>query len=399
VGGIALIVSLVIAFVIPKRYESVARIMPPDTSGSGTEIFAALAGRALGGATLGGLAASLLGTHKTGALFMDLLQSSTVTGHLIDRFQLQAVYHKRYRIDTAKRLLRHTTIAEDKKSGVITVKVTDTDPRRARDLARAYLEELNVLVNRTSTSSAHQERVFIERRLDSVRVDLERAQQALSDFSSTHATIDIKEQTRATVDAGAKLQAELIVTQGELDSLRQIYGNENVRVRAADARLANLKRELAKLGGTSAELPAEGNDSSATSPANLESLSYPPLRQLPRLAVPYANLYRTVKVQENVFELLTQQYEISRIQEAKDIPVVNVIDAPGIPEKKSFPPRAVVSLVLTFIALVFTATFLILAHHWQSVGADDPRRVLATEILQTLHRSKRRYFRFGQSSL
>jgi uncharacterized protein involved in exopolysaccharide biosynthesis len=100
-----------------------------------------------------------------------------------------------------------------------------------------------------------------------------------------------------------------------------------------------------------------------------------------------------------VFELLTQQYEIARIQEAKDIPVVNVIDAPGIPEKKSFPPRIVLSLALTVIALVLTATFLILAHHWQSVGADDPRRVLATEILQTLHRSKRRYFRFGQSSL
>jgi capsule polysaccharide export protein KpsE/RkpR len=399
VGGIALIVSLVIAFAIPKRYESVARIMPPETSGSGTEIFAALAGRALGGATLGGLAASLLGAHNTGALFTDLLQSGTVTGHLIDRFQLQAVYHKRYRIDTAKRLLRHTTITQDKKSGVITLMVTDANPTRARDLARAYLDELNVLVNRTSTSSAHQERVFIERRLDSVRVELERAQQALSDFSSTHATIDIKEQTRATVDAGAKLQAELIVTQGELDSLRQIYGNENVRVRAADARLANLKRELAKLGGTSAPLVADSNEASGSSPANLESLSYPPLRQLPRLAVPYANLYRTVRVQENVFELLTQQYEISRIQEAKDIPVVNVIDAPGIPEKKSFPPRTVVSLALTVIALVFTATCLVLTHHWQSVSVDDPRRALATEILQTLRNSKRRYVRFRRSSL
>jgi hypothetical protein len=100
-----------------------------------------------------------------------------------------------------------------------------------------------------------------------------------------------------------------------------------------------------------------------------------------------------------VFELLTQQYEISRIQEAKDIPVVNLIDPPGIPEKKSFPPRAVMTLALTVIALVSTATFLILKNHWQSICVDDPRRMLATEILQTLHNSRRRYFRLGRSSI
>ena len=123
-------------------------------------------------------------------------------------------------------------------------------------MAQAYLDELNVLVNRTSTSSAHQERVFIEHRLDAVRRDLDRAEQAMSDFSSKNTTIDIREQTRTMVDAAAKLQAELIVTQGELKSLEQIYGDGNVRVRAAEARLANLKREMVKLGGTSAELAA-----------------------------------------------------------------------------------------------------------------------------------------------
>src|SRR6202008_2920071 len=147
------------------------------------------------------------------------------------------VYHTRYRADAAKSLLRRTAVLQDKKSGVITITVTDTDPVRARDMAQAYLNEWNVLVNRTATSSAHQERVFIERRLDAVKRDLERAQDAMSDFSKTHTTIDIREQTRATVDAASKLEAELVVTQGELESLQQIYGNENVRVRAAQARL------------------------------------------------------------------------------------------------------------------------------------------------------------------
>ncbi len=383
VAAIALGVSLIIAFVIPKRYESTARIMPPENSNSGTAMLAALAGRSLGGLDgLGTLAASFLGAHGNSALFVDLLRSSTVTGDLIDRFGLQKAYHKRYRVDTAKYLARHTSIADDKKSGVITVTVTDTDPRRARDLAQGYLDELNMLVNRTSTSSAHRERMFVERRLDAVKNDLERAQVALSDFSSTHSTIDIHEQTRAMVDAGAKVEGELVATQGELDSLRQIYGDGNVRVRSAEARIADLQRVLIKMGGTSAQLPsaADAPAGPVTPESDGADALYPPLRQLPRLAVPYADLYRTVKVQETVFELLTQQYEIARIQEAKDIPVVSVIDSPGIPEKKSFPPRLPLALLLTSLATGATAGGMVFKYRWVHMDPTDPRKRLAEGI-------------------
>jgi capsule polysaccharide export protein KpsE/RkpR len=382
VAAIALVVNFGLVFLIPLQYESTARIMPSERSGSEATMFAALAGRALGGDTLGGLAASLLGVRNSGALFVELLRSGSVTGPIIDRFQLVKVYRSDYRVDAGKKLARRTAIVQDKKSGVISITVTDTDPVRARDMAQAYLDGLNVLVNRTSTSSAHQERLFIEHRLDAVKRDLERAQLAMSDFSSTHATIDIREQTKTMVDAAAKLEAELVVTQGEITSLRQFYGNENVRVKSAEARLANLKQEMGKLGGTSAELPAEGEPSSG---ASSDPASYPPLRQLPRLAVPYANLYRTVRVQENVFEMLTQQYEVARIQEAKDIPVVSVIDAPGIPEKKSFPRRKLLTLIVTTIILSFTAAWLIFRHHWENIDPHDPRRVLACDVLATLH--------------
>ena len=385
VGVISLVVTFGLVFLIPERFQAGARIMPPEHSGSDTAMFAALAGRALGGDMLGGLAASLLGTHNTGSLFVDLLRCGSVTGRIVDRFQLMHVYGTRYHEDAARSLMHRTAIVQDKKSGVISLTVTDTDPRRARDLAQAYLDELNLLLNRTSTSSAHQERVFIEHRLDAVRHDLDRAQQAMSDFSSTHSTIDIREQTRATVDAAAKLQAELIVTQGELRSLEQIYGDQNVRVRAAEARVANLKREMAKLGGSSADLASTSADPPPGASPAADPISYPPLRQLPRLAVPFANLYREVRVQENVFELLIQQYEIARIQEAKDIPVVSVIDAPGIPEKKSFPRRKLTTLIMTMLILAATSAWLIFRHHWNCLDAQDPRRVFAAEILETLN--------------
>jgi len=386
VAGIALLLSLVIAFLVPKRFESTARIMPPDNAGPGTALFAALAGRGMTDlGSLGTIAGSLLGARTSGPLYVDLLRSATVSGNLIDRFHLQQVYGERYRMDAAKKLAHRTIIAEDKRSGVISITVEDPDPRRARDIAQGYLDELNLLVNRTNTSSAHQERMFIEHRLASARDDLEHAQKDMSEFASTHTTIDIKEQTRASVEAAARLQAQLIVEQSSLDSLKQIYGDENVRVRSARVRIVDLERELTKLNGTSDPLPDNDNPTSGNSLFDRTSAAYPPLRQIPRLAVPYADIFRRVRIQESVYEMLTQQYEIARIQEAKEIPVVRVIDAPAIAEKKSYPPRALFTLLLTLLISSGAAAWILIRHRWEQVHFADPRKVLGRRIAADLH--------------
>jgi capsule polysaccharide export protein KpsE/RkpR len=399
--AVSLLVSLGIAFTIPKQYKSSTSIMPPEQQSSSAMMLAALTSRSGNMGTLGGLAGQLLGAHSSTALFVDLLHSSSVGGNLIDRFNLQQVYHKRYRVDTAKHLAHCTKITEDKKSGVITIEVEDTDRTRARDLAQGYLDELNNLVLRTSTSSAKRERIFIEQRLQKNQVDLEKAQLALSEFSSKNSTIDIKEQTRAMVDAGARVQAELLIEQSGLESLRQIYGDSNVRVRETEARIASLKGELTKMTGSSAPLAADGLHDSANSDLNSgerEGELYPPLRQLPRLAVPYADLYRTVRVQETLFELLTQQYEIARIEEAKDVPAVSVIDAPGIPEKKSSPHRLILSLLLTFLSFAFASTAILARAHWAAIDRSDPRKALAAEILPVFRRRLHSIFAFNRGA-
>jgi capsule polysaccharide export protein KpsE/RkpR len=377
----SLLLSLLIAFTLPKRYKSSARIMPPSNSSMSTAMLAALAGRSFGamGGGLGALA-GLFGMSGSSALYVDLLRSGAIADDLITRFDLQRAYHKRYRIDTAKYLAHHTDITDDKKSGIITIAVDDTDPRRARDIAQGYLDGLNRLVIRTSTSSAHRERLFVEKRLEKVQADLETAQQQMSEFASTHATIDIKEQTRAIVEAAAKVQGQLIVEQSSLTSLRQIYGDDNIRVRAAEARIRVLQGQLSRMSGSSAPLPT---GQAGDAPLSTSEMS-PPLRQLPRLAVPYADLYRQVQVQETVFELLTQQCELARIQEAKDTPVISVIDAPGIPEKKSFPPRLVVAMVLTCIATGLCCALLLAHYRWTLLNADDPRKQLIQAIIDTL---------------
>jgi uncharacterized protein involved in exopolysaccharide biosynthesis len=198
----------------------------------------------------------------------------------------------------------------------------------------------------------------------------------LSAFSSKNTTIDIKEQTRATVEAGAKLEGQLIAGESELDSLRQIYGNQNVRVRAAEARNATFQRELQRANGQDSTDP-DRKDVDASHP-------YPALRQLPQLGVQWANLYRNVRIHETVFDLLSQEYETARIEEVKSIPTVSIIDVPWLPERKSGPHRTLIVLISLLLSVTGTAVFLLVRRSWLEIDRDDMRRVLVARIGTTI---------------
>ena len=378
----AVVVSAIIAFVIPKHYESTAAIMPPDSFGNNTSsmmMMAALAGKATPG--LATTAGSLLGMKSTGALYVDLLRSRTVEEHIVERFNLQSLYWVRYKQDARKVLDQRTGVSEDRKSGVLTITVMDYSPQRAHDMAQAFVEELNKLLSQVSTSSARRERVFIEQRLVSVKSDLEDAEKQFSEFASKNTALDIKEQGKAMVEAGAVLQGQLIAAQSELEGLHQVYADSNVRVRAARARIDELRRQLQKMGGTDATI---ASDSSASSEL------YPPIRKLPILGVQWADLYRRVKVQETVYELLNQQYELARIQEAKEIPTLNLIDPANLPEKKSWPPRLLIVVLGTVLSLGVAVAVIFGSERIQSFKSDDPRRRIAERAAESLSQLRSR---------
>ena len=265
-------------------------------------MLAALSGRMMPG-NLGALAGSFLGMRNSSEMFAELLQSRTVRERIVDRYKLQRVYRKRYRQDSIKKLGKRTDVTEDRKTGIITVIVTDTDRNRARDMAQAYLDELMPSSQGSIPLLRAARRQFIEQRLVSVKARPRRSPAQLSNFSSKNATLDVKEQTNAMVDATAKLEGELIVARSELGSLDQIYGPDNVRVRAARARVSQLDQEMNRRG----ERKSLRN----------RMPRLPHLRAIPALAVQWADLYRRVRTQETMYELLTQEYEMARIEEAK----------------------------------------------------------------------------------
>jgi capsule polysaccharide export protein KpsE/RkpR len=369
----AFLASTLIAFLIPVRFQSTTRLMPPDTlSNSGLGMMAAMAGRA-GTDALGGLAGDLLGVKSSGALFVGILGSETVHDGLIEEFHLKHVYHDSKIEDARKDLSEHTDVSEDRKSGIITIAVTDHDAKRAAAMARSYVDELDRLVAQVSTSSARRERIFLEGRLQNVKTDLDLAARNFSDFASKNTAIDIPEQGKAMVEAAAALQGQLIAAQSEVSGLREIYADNNVRVRTAEARVTELNKKLDEIGG--GDTPGGGLSANSL---------YPSIRKLPLLGVTYADLYRQIKIQETVYGLLTQQYELAKVEEAKEIPTVKVLDAAIVPTKKTFPPRTVLVILGTMLGMTVAMTWVLGKTRWDAVDASDPRKAFAVEVYTTM---------------
>jgi uncharacterized protein involved in exopolysaccharide biosynthesis len=379
-AGLALFISIF----IPNRYQSTARLMPPDQSNAGMAMLAAATGGGAAGGSGGGsssnlgmLAGDLLGLKSSSALFVEILQGRTVQDDVINKFNLRKVYSDRYMEDARLDLKMNTDFQEDRRSGIITIQVEDKDPRRAAAMAGEFVSELDRLVNSVNTSSAHRERVFLDSRLEQVKVDLASAEKGFSEFSSKNSAIDVPVQGKAMIEAASALEGEYIATQTELESLKQIYADGNVRVRAMQARANEIQRQLSKLSGK------PGGQFTPSNAPEDQSI-YPSIRALPLLAVNYADLFRNAKIQEAIFETLTKQRELAKVQEAKEIPSVKVIDSPIVPEKKSFPHRMQIGFAGAFAGVLSAIFWLLAQASWEKKDPHDPQKMLTLEVYHSV---------------
>ena len=373
--------SALVAFLIPKRFQSTVRLMPPDQGSSGMgAAMLTLASGSIGtqlGSGLGSMAGDLLGLKNSSDLFAGILQSRTVQDDLINKFNLKKIYSDRQMEDAREDLSKHTDLATDRKSGIITIQVTDHNPERAAAMAGEYASELNWVVTQLNTSSAHRERVFLEERLAQVKQDLESAEKNFSEFATKNTALDIPTQGKAMIEAAATLEGQLISAETELEGLKQVYADGNVRVRSTQARVDELRRQLEKnLGGKS-------GDPGTPSAQDRQQL-YPSIRQLPALGVGYADRYRNTKIQEAVFQTLTQEYELAKVQEAKETPSVKILDPANVPGKKSFPPRLVIITLGTLLAITGSVLWVFGMQFWNQTPQEDPQKAFAREVIHSV---------------
>lgn len=378
------VLASIVAVLIPNTYQATARLMPPDSSSISGSSSSALLGLALGGpggsggSSGGGLSSALgdlFSTQKPGPLFIGILSSRTISDRMIDRFDLRKVYWRKTYGAARQKLFSRVTFTEDKKSGLISITVEDHDRVRVTAMTQAYVDELNGLLSQVNTSAASREREFLEKRLAAVNIELQDATKKLSEFSSRNATLDPQDQGKAMLDSAAMLEGQLIAAKSELSGLQQIYTGQNVRVRSLQAHISELEQQLNAFGGK------EYKGSNTLDPNSL----YPSIRQLPVLGREYAELYRKAKVDEAVFELLTEAYEMAKVQEAKDTPSVKVLDAPRLPEKPDWPPRALLAFSGALLGCLMVASLILAEQYWVSLNPSEPyKALLDSEILPSL---------------
>jgi len=374
--AIGLALSTLAAVLTPNQYTSTARIMPPDPQ-SATEMAMMTMAMKAGGA-FGGMAGDLLGIKTPSGLFLGVLRSETLQNRLVREFDLRKVYKKKLEEDAREKLDEHTWLLEDRNTGIISVSVTEKSPELAAHLANAYVSGLNELLSSLSTSAAHRERVFLEDRIKVVKQNLDVATEQLAEFSSKNHAIDVQQEGKVMLEASANLAGQMIAAQAELEGVRQVYTDNNPRVRALNARVAELRKELDKLGGTKTELGEKagaGEQGSSGAPASLS------LGSLPLVGVKYGDFYRQAKMQETVYELLTEQYEMAKVQEAKETLSVRVLDPASVRERRSAPHRLLMISLGTLLALGVATVWMFAALFWHEFDSRDPRKIFVREVL------------------
>lgn len=358
------ILTAVFAFIQPNIYTSTTTLMPPDNNSTYSGIMSAL--------TASGPAASLgsqaLGLSTPGELYVSILKSRSVLDPLITRFDLAHYYDVHYREDARRLLLSDTAVVQDRKSGVISISVSSTNASLASNIAQAYVSELNRVVTDNSTSAARRERIFLEGRLKEVKQQLDQSSQALSQFSTKSGAMDVSSQAKAMLDAGLKLQAELVDARSRLAGLKQVYSDDNARVRAAKARADELQHQIDTIVGMH-----KGPNSSS----DASNSTYPSVDQLPSLGVTYYDLERKVRVDEAVWENLTKQYEMAKVQEAQQIPSLHVLDTADVPERKSGPKRRSMLIVGTLLSLLIALVSVATLNIWDQMDSEaEPKKLL-----------------------
>jgi len=369
--GIPLVAALmgaVLSLLMPNYYAAVTKILPPQQNQSS----AAMALAQLGSAA--GLASTSLGIKNPNDLYVGMLKSRTVADRLIERFALQKLYDRATLLDT-RRVLEQRTAISHGRDGIVTVQFEDTDPARAAEIANAYIQELYKLTQTLAVTEAGQRRLFLEKQLKLTRDALADAEVELKKTQEATGLIKLDEQGRAIIEAVAKLRGLIAAKEVEAATMRAFATERNPTYVRTQQELAGLRLELTRLEKASHNPNKDGD-------------IFVPTGKVPEAGLEYVRRFRDVKYYETVFELLAKQFEIAKIDEARDTSIVQVLDRALPPERKSRPHRTLIVVVSGLAALLVALLWALLTDAYQRASRDG-EKLAKLERLKILLRRPR----------
>lgn len=351
------VLTAIIVFLVPSRYTAATLILPP---GQNSSLSSALMGQIGGSGALASLAGGSLGIKNPGDMYVSLLRSRTVEDALIQRFGLMGRYHKKTMEDTRTVFERRSTIVLGVKDGLIRLTATDRDPKLAAEIANAYIDEFHKQSDHLAITEASQRRAFFQQQLLEANQNLTAAEEALKLAQQSTGVLQIDSQARSLIQSAATLNGEIAAKEVQLQGMRSFATEDNPQMVMAEQQLGALKAQLAKLTGTS---------------ANSNSDIIMPRGNIPQAGMEYLNKVRDVRYYETVEELIAKQFELAKLDEARQGQVVQVVDPAVPPEKRSSPKRTLTILVAAMLGLLVACGWCLVARGFANLKNDPAERL------------------------
>lgn len=362
--GICVIVAI-ISFFLPQWYRATTTILPPERETLNFGAASSLLGAASGFAT--SLSLPFMATPSD--IIAAILKSRTVAKAVVEKENLMQVYKTRSMEAALRELFSHVSV-NVAQEGIVSLSYEDKDRERAASVTNCFVEELDRVNRETSTSKAKNARMFIEGRLEEAQKDLNQTEEALRKFQEENKTLVLDDQMRTAIEKAADLKAEMVSSEIELNVLSKTMSPSHPQIQSLRSRINEIKRQL--------EVLESGNQKE--SPEGKTVLDVP-FDEVPSLSLQLARLIREVKIQEKIFELLTQQYEQQKIEETKDTPTIQVLDKAIPPEKSIRPKRALLVGISGILSLLTSTVFVFGLEYFKRSKKRNPERVEKLEAL------------------
>lgn len=341
---IAVGVTAITVFLIPAKYTAEAVILTPHQDQPSLSAVAQLAGFGSGAGLSGLNLLSGFGFRNASDLYVGILKSRTIADKLIEEFKLKQVYHDEDFFTARKHLARNTTINATKDT-LIHIRVEDRDPNRAAQLANAYVDELAEQNSRVALTDASQRRSFFENQLEKEKIALATAEVALRNTQESTGLVAPTGQAEGLIRAVSQMHAEILMRQAQVEGMKAYAADDNPHLKMAERELQALQSKLDQL------------ERGKHIPGSPELAA----GQLPEAGLEYVRRYRDVKYHEALFEILSKQYEAARLDEAKSSSLVQVIDRAVPPERRSWPPRALLIIAAAILAALAASGWIVFA--------------------------------------